>query len=127
MTSTSAYLAACAEATQPLMRTVFFFFSTTVAMSDSPLPSRFQHKGHQGHKGHKGSALYTNFRFVSIVSFVLGCCVDSTLNSQVPSPPVLNILRLLLRHHPQLLGLASVQPRRNGERRFHAHDAGVEI
>src|SRR5207245_7613847 len=35
ITSTSAYFAACAEATQPLIRTVFFFFSTTVALGDS--------------------------------------------------------------------------------------------
>src|ERR1700722_4054171 len=35
MTSTSAYLAACAAATQPLMRTVFFFPATSVAMSHS--------------------------------------------------------------------------------------------
>src|SRR5439155_13552549 len=35
ITSTSAYFAACAAATQPLIRTVFLFFSTTVAMGNS--------------------------------------------------------------------------------------------
>src|SRR5262245_33104603 len=32
MTSTSAYFAACADATHPLIRTVFFFVATTVAI-----------------------------------------------------------------------------------------------
>src|SRR5688572_8133702 len=40
MTSTSAYLAACADATQPLMRTVFFFLSATVAIITPPSLSR---------------------------------------------------------------------------------------
>src|SRR5580700_1741942 len=37
MTSTSAYLAACADATQPLIRTVFFLVSATVGMIHSDL------------------------------------------------------------------------------------------
>src|SRR5688572_11922057 len=40
MTSTSAYFAACADATQPLMRTVFFFLSATVAIITPPSLSR---------------------------------------------------------------------------------------
>src|SRR5262245_34069935 len=35
ITSTSAYFAACADATKPLIRTVFFFLSSAVAIFDS--------------------------------------------------------------------------------------------
>src|SRR5215470_18267316 len=44
MTSTSANFAACAAATQPLMRTVFFFVGASVAISDvlGPLRDRLQ-------------------------------------------------------------------------------------
>src|SRR6266849_3459085 len=79
ITSTSAYLAACAEATQPLIRTVLFF-SATVAMRDSAL-----------------------------------------------SAPVLYILGWTIGKVLQLLRLPPVQSLRDGKRRIHPHDTGIEV
>src|SRR6059058_3305640 len=98
ITSTSAYFAACAAATHPLIRTVRFL-SRTVDMCLLRAEGRGQRA--------KGTVPF--------------CPLPSAL------PPVFYILRRQVRYLPQLLGLASVQPLRDRERRVHANHAGVEI
>src|SRR5437868_612238 len=93
ITSTSAYFAACAAATHPLIRTVRFL-SRTVDMCLLRAEGRGQRAEGRGQRARCPFAL---------------CPLPSAL------PPVFYILRRQVRYLPQLLGLASVQPLRDRE------------
>src|SRR4030088_2512117 len=41
--------------------------------------------------------------------------------------PVLDVFRRVIGHAPKFLRLPSVHPLRDGERRVHAYDAGIEV